>query len=421
MTKSPEKIHKRLLKSPVVLLVALLVAAEYFAYNHTLNSARGLANNDDRTEALRQCIESKTNPDVVILGSSLTVTALSYPDFNLGLAPMNELNSCYIQSRLLDSLLKESVRKEFKTVNLSCLAATPADAYMLTCELFRRKKKPQILIYGIEPRAMADNLTPLGGALGGKVALELTPYYDSPGMIENVHLGAHRIYRAAAPAPVKMYVSDLNKKLGRLGENPKQEEVQNTLVSHFWHLYRVKNEIASLMQNKTEVLFSFRQKNTKSKSITETSSPKVSCIPQNLALTENTKTEQNKPWDTVSSARMKKQLVQYKVHYMPANQEKMSQNTEILKKMAELCKKNAVTLCLVKMPISKENQELVPAEIAQAYDANLALIAQKYDSILLDLRQGFESTDFMDTVHLNAKGGEKFQRKLVSGLQSAIQ
>lgn len=401
----------RLLKSPVALLVVLLVIAEFFAYSASLESGKDLANNDDRIDALRAVIQSETNPDVVILGSSLTVTALTYPDFNLGLSPMNDLNSNYTQSRLLTRLFKEISQKEIKAANLSCLAATPADANLIVSELFRRKKKPQLIIYGIEPRAMADNLTPIGGALGGKAALELDPYYESCGLIEKTHISFHKLVCTATPLPVKNYFGDLSKKLGRLGDNPKAEDVQNTVISHFWRLYQVKNTISSLMQNQAQSLLSHQKR--------VDTPEKVECVPENLKVSE--KTGQDKPWDTVSPERIKKQLEQYKAHYLPANQVKMTRNKEMLEKMALLCKQNGVTLCLVKMPISKENRELVAADIARGYDENLDFVAQEFGCKLIDLREGFEQSDFMDTVHLNAKGGEKFQKKLVSRLESAIQ
>jgi hypothetical protein len=414
----------RLLKSPVFLLILLLSAADLylvFKFNHSQSSKGDLASNESRIPAIKYSIENGSKADVLILGSSLTVTAFTYPDFEHGLSPMKNLDDQYVQARFLSKLIEEENGKSFDTVNLSCLAATPADELMLVDQLSKRNKLPSTIIYGIEPRAIADNLTPVGGALGGTAALELKPYYVNPNLVQCLEISTHNIASVLMPAFMKESIKELGVKLARLGEGASQSDRNEIVASHCWHLFGARKAIGNAMQE-----LAIRVFKPKSASPTETlvktsdtCLTKVECIATDRIIPVSH--DQEKPWRTVSQARIEKQLTQYKFHYLPANAAKLEKNLEILQKLAALCKQNGSKLYIVKMPITRANLALVPASTSKSYDASLDLVAQKFGCCIVDLRDGFDQADFMDTVHLNAQGGEKLQRKLVSAIAASVQ
>lgn len=400
---------QRFTKSTALILVLLLLSAEFFMFNITCEHKKltpGLASNDDRIPAIRKAIETE-HSDAVLLGSSLMITAFAYPDFNLGLTPMNQLNSEYVQSRLLSKLLKEKTGKNFRVTNLSCVAATPADALLIAKELAARGKLPPVVIYGIEPRAIADNLTPLGGALGGSAALELDSKFKR--------------LEAWTPSVLRKSWLELQVKLGRLGEKPKPEESQDVILSHCWQTYAARQIIQAELQRKFLALLPIKSKTATTQTKSASNAPNVTCVPPSDIGIKTISEPKPKLWDRVSPARLEKQMTQYRVHYSPPNKEKMAKNDRLLQRLAEICQTNGSQLFLVAMPLATENAVLVPQETAAGYEQALNDTHQKYACKIVDLRAGFEDGDFMDTVHLNAKGGEKFQRKLARAIGSQIE
>ncbi|MDX2106527.1 MAG: hypothetical protein SFY67_09000 [Candidatus Melainabacteria bacterium] len=405
----------RLANSPVVLLVLLLIGADLlisdFKAREDEKSELGLASNETRIPALKRSIESDEKSDVLLFGSSLVVTAFTYPDFKLGLAPMNKLDDSYVQSKLLSKLIQERTGKVIKTINLSCLAATPADALLILDELGKRDKLPKTVIYGIEPRAMSDNLTPVGGALGGKSALELVPHYSSPTILQKIEMSLYKFANPVLPAGLKNNFNQLGVKVARLGDSANSNEVNEVVASHFWQLFGARKYIGNTVQSQISFIFKNQAEN-----IPPT---KIECLASEIT-EQDSKKSNEKPWDRVSNQKIQKQLDQYRGHYLPSNHTKLEKNLVFLQKIAGLCKEKGVHLYLVAMPITVENSKLVPIDTAKGYDSNLAQVAHTFGCGLLDLRSGFEQSDFIDTVHLNAQGGEKLQKRLVSALEGSI-
>lgn len=405
----------RVVKSPAILLLLLLIIADIFVLDFKIKrdeqAKSNLISNETRIPALRNSIEHAHKADVLLLGSSLVVTAFTYPDFNLGLAPIKQLDDSYIQSRLLSDLIQKRTGKAIDAANLSCLAATPADALLIVNELAKRNKLPETVVYGIEPRALADNLTPVGGALGGAAALELENQYHNPNWIQQAEMALCNSSALVLPKAAKDNINELRIKLARLGEVPEPNDVNEIVASHFWQLFGARKYLGEIAQEKANSIF--KSKANVSKQI------KVECVSKDSVPVRTVSA--NKPWDTVSAQKLQKQLDQYRGHYLPCNKVKMKKNMVLLQKLAQKCQTNGSTLYLVKMPITKENFNLVPPETARGYDSILQAVEERYHCKLVDLRDGFEQTDFMDTVHLNAQGGEKLQRKLVGALDCSLQ
>ena len=416
-----QTLTKRLIKSPFVLLCMLLIGADFIVYDFKTKeeqkSKSNLASNESRIPALRDSIQNRRKSDLLLLGSSLVVTAFTYPDFKLGLASLKQYDDGYTQAKFLSSLIQQKTGKSVDTVNLSCLAATPADALLIVSELAKRNKLPQTVIYGIEPRAVADNLTPVGGALGGTAALDLEPQYQNPNLLQKCEIAVHKTINFVLPKEVKRGLNELKIKLARLGENPATDEVNEIVASHFWQLFSVRKQIGDQAQERASAIFKAKSKINSDTVISKRI--KVECVAQDNS--EIPSSSDNKPWDTVSAKRIQTQLEQYKGHYLPCNKSKIEKNLALLDRLAQVCHKNGAKLYLVKMPLTRENSSLVPAETARGYDSSLKTVADRYQCKLVDLRDGFEQSDFMDTVHLNAQGGEKLQKKLVSALDCSIQ
>lgn len=418
-----QTLTKRLIKSPFVLLCMLLIGADFIVFDFKIKEEEklksNLASNESRIPALRDSIQNGRKSDVLLLGSSLVVTAFTYPDFKLGLAPLNQYDDGYTQARLLSSLIEQKTGKSVDAVNLSCLAATPADALLIVSELEKRNKLPQTVVYGIEPRDVADNLTPVGGALGGTAALDLEPQYHHPNFLQKAEIVAYKAINSVLPREVKSGLDDLKIKLARLGENPATDEVNEIVASHFWQLFSVRKQIGDQAQERASAIFKAKSKSKTNSDTVVSKRIKVECVAQDNS--EISSSSDNKPWDTVSAKRIQTQLEQYKGHYLPCNKSKIEKNLALLDRLAQVCHKNGAKLYLVKMPLTRENSSLVPAETARGYDASLKAVADRYQCKLVDLRDGFDHSDFMDTVHLNAQGGEKLQKKLVSALDCSIQ
>ncbi|MCW5824509.1 MAG: hypothetical protein KIT34_17040 [Cyanobacteria bacterium TGS_CYA1] len=410
-------------KSPALLLLILLLTADCFVLDFRKKedekSKTSLASNESRIPALRESIQNGRKADVLLLGSSLVVTAFSFPDFKLGFAPLKQCGDSYVQIKFLSNLVRERTGKSIYAVNLSCLAATPADALLIVKELVKREKLPKTVVYGIEPRAIADNLTPVGGALGGTAALELAPQYSHPNLFQRGELTAYKLSDLILPKDLRNYFNQLQIKLARLGETPDAKDVDDVIASHFWQLFAVRKNMSDIAQARANIFLKSKIATAPATATAPAKQVKVECVSKDAKLAGTN--ADTMPWDTVSQQRIQTQLIQYKGHYLPCNKAKMEKNQALLEKLAKICRENGTNLYLVKMPITKDNFSLVPAETANGYDANLSRVAERYQCMLLDLRNGFDQSDFMDTVHLNAKGGEKLQKRLAAALDRSIQ
>lgn len=80
-----------------------------------------------------------------------------------------------------------------------------------------------------------------------------------------------------------------------------------------------------------------------------------------------------------------------------------------LERLLALANENSVPVALVEMPLTKENYALLPEDIKAQYKERIKALSDKYKAKLIVPGNSltFARGDFEDSVHLNARGGNK--------------
>jgi lysophospholipase L1-like esterase len=88
--------------------------------------------------------------------------------------------------------------------------------------------------------------------------------------------------------------------------------------------------------------------------------------------------------------------------------------------MLQTAKVKHIDVLLVNMPLTPDNLNLLPAPTLARYNQTIKNIAAKYQAKFLDWQQApeYDSADFIDSCHLNARGGAKFYMHLADAIHS---
>jgi hypothetical protein len=111
-----------------------------------------------------------------------------------------------------------------------------------------------------------------------------------------------------------------------------------------------------------------------------------------------------------------KDLEIYKRVYNPVNEQRFEQQSAYLERMLRVAHEKHISLLLVSMPLTQDNANLLPAPAVALYNRTIKNLAAKYQVRLLDWQQSadYDPADFIDSCHLNARGGAKFYAHLVN-------
>lgn len=386
------------------ILTILLVICGSLCYNLTYKEKiHNYGLDSDRVVLLCDYIENGERPDVVFMGSSLVLWANYQPDRYLKLTSEDTNLMAYLDCRYFKQLLEKSLKKKVTTVNLAFLASTPADCLLITKGLIENKRTPSAIVYGIAPRAMADNHTPCGGAIGGKAVLNIW----KPGGSEPIDTLLYLAKPVLSCPPILNTIREYR----LTGDNPNFNQTMDFWIAKVWSPYKRRSEIKSDLN---ELALALVRKGSAQKR----QLPALEQAGNNPARARCILGQDHDQRDNYSEvSKIEKDLVQYNGRYNPPNFEKLKRNGQELESLLSLCKRKDIKVFLVEMPLTQENRELIKPELNKKYNEKIESLCRKYGSIRIEVTEGFNRSDFIDSAHLNGKGGKKFQEKLVSSLK----
>ncbi len=406
-TKWVERL-KRVSRSPFCLLIVMLLLVDSgMCYWHSRDKATQFQQHP-RLVAIRGAIEGERKPDIVLLGDSLIHSALFSADANLGLIKDKRQNLTYIEARFVQQLVSQKVGKsrELDLLNLSVPGAGPTDAYLILSELKNHDKLPKLVVYGLSPRALIDNLCPAGGAIGGKYALSVAPMEkENPSFFDQID-SLQREVSIWEP------VANAIREYGQLGDSPTNDQLHNYYVGLGWHYFHDRSKVYDQLNQLT--LSAFNRK--KPEAVVASAAPNMTLTTpkKKRGVTERAKMH-------VHRANFERDLVNYYARYNPPNFNKLERQSKMLDKCAQLVEENGGHLLIVNMPITEENKRLIDPKMFLSYQKKLKQLSTTLGVTTLDFwgTKDFTAEDFLDSVHLNGKGAKMFDRKLTSSINSA--
>ncbi|MBX9670734.1 MAG: hypothetical protein K2X93_24245 [Candidatus Obscuribacterales bacterium] len=398
---------KRFLASPFLLLIVMLIAVDVVViYIQSQDKANQFQQNP-RLVAIRQAIESDRRPDIVVLGDSLIYSALFFADDAQGLVKDRKQHFTYLEAKFLKQLLKKEFGDDIDILNLSMPGANPTDAHLLISELEARGKLPKLVLYGISPRAMVDNLVPTAGAIGGRLVLNVRPTGTATSGIAGACDKFVRTVSNFDPVANKI------REYGQLGDTPGKEKLRDFFTGVVWNYYHDRAKIKS---NFDAITLKALGRKDEQQQIALT----TLAAPQPVKLERKRRSGKRTAFQ-VDPASFQRDLNNYQVRYNPPNFKKLESQSDQLFKCAEILKNNNSHFLVVSMPISEDNRNLIPDKLFKAYESTLNKIATEPGVTLVDLltTREFDKASFLDSAHLNGSGATRLDQRLVSSIDKS--
>ncbi|HEY9679211.1 MAG TPA: hypothetical protein V6C76_14475 [Drouetiella sp.] len=111
---------------------------------------------------------------------------------------------------------------------------------------------------------------------------------------------------------------------------------------------------------------------------------------------------------------IKRNLDEYRAHYENLNVDALNRQLKFLEALLATCERRQIRVILISMPLTNENKALLAKQLYPTFNQKLSTLANIYHQKLFQPEdRDFESADFMDSVHLNARGSKKFIAQLV--------
>ncbi|MBX9696041.1 MAG: hypothetical protein K2Z81_26880 [Cyanobacteria bacterium] len=403
-TKWVERL-RRFCGSPFCLLIVLLLLVDSgMCYWQSRDKATQCQLNP-RLVAIRGVIEGERKPDIVLLGDSLIHSALYSADANLGLMKDKKQSLTYLETRFVQQLVSKKVGRSHNVdlLNLSIPGAGPTDAYLILSELKSHDKLPKLVVYGLSPRALIDNLCPTGGAIGGKFAFSVAPKEkDNPSFFDQIDSLQRKLCRWEP-------VANAIREYGQLGDSPTNDQLRNYYVGLGWHYFHDRSKVYDQLNQLTLCAFNRR----KPESVVASAAPDTILAPKKRKRGVAGKEKMH-----VDKAAFERELDNYNARYNPPNFKKLERQSEMLEKCAQLVEENDGHLLIVNMPITEENKRLIDRKMFFSYQKELKTLSTTDGVTTLDLwgAKDFTPEDFLDSVHLNGEGAKMFDRKLTSSI-----
>ncbi|CAN5636710.1 hypothetical protein BH10CYA1_BH10CYA1_45690 [soil metagenome] len=305
-------------------------------------------------------LDQKMPPDIVLLGSSQMNAAARAGDAKL----MNRAVDCVLHREVysLEAALEKAGLPRNNVVNCSLDGAMASDYWMTARALLTNDHKPKIVILGVSPRDFIDNK--LVSASSTEPFRFFSRYVDSG-----------KLSQLAYPDPLARATAQLEWTLNSLPTRTLHGSIESFLSS---------NQLRGDKPQTQEVLGVVRDSQMMVK-------PGEYMEP---AKTEGVWVDNSHEY-----------IGRYKNSSPPCYPIQISFFKEFLGMMRD----QNVKVLVLGMPTLAQNRNLLSNQFWTSYRNQISSICRDYNASWLDISASadFNATDFIDTVHVNSKGGAK--------------
>lgn len=315
-------------------------------------------------------VERPKAPDIVLFGTS-QMGGMQAADANT-LNRTLDFTADHDAATLAKSV-SEQLGKPVEAFYCALPGAVPSDYYMMTKALFSDDRRPEAVVIGISPRDFIDNTLPSAGST--------EPYHFFSKFVDPGRLNA-----VAHPDPFAQMDYWMSHGL------PLRK-----LALAFQDSHPPEEQPEPEQTNLLNVIFNASGKIKPAQCIVAPNMPDL--------FVDNT--------------------LEYARRYRDKKPPSYKQQLVFFEELLSLLQSQNIPTAVVGMPLMEANRILLPAEFWTSYRDQMKTLSDKYAASWLDLSDDkeFSPSDFIDTVHLNARGGKKVSEKmavlLVSNKQMA--
>jgi hypothetical protein len=308
-------------------------------------------------------------PDMVLMGSSMVGSATFAADANTLQQALDFVK--HRHGATLEKDLQQRLGGQVSVFNWSLGGAMVSDAYMISRALFNGKLKPKMVVIGVGPRDFMDNSLQ---AAGVTEPFRFFSRFVDTGRLTGLALPdffARLDYEVNTRFPLRKLGMDWQCALAAKSEDGVSKKSQNQLLRAI--------------------------------SATGDVSPGEWVIPANMPdiFQDNSK--------------------EYQRRFANPNPPGYAGQLEFFKEFLSYLKANDVDVLVVGMPTLWPNRKLLPDSFWTQWRSTVSSLCKENDVQWLDWTDSpnFVVADYLDTVHMNAKGGQKFFNLLADKIVSA--
>jgi hypothetical protein len=366
-----------------------------------------------RAERAADYFYNSENPAVVLLGSSLIFRASFETDKDYEhialptkIEDLSEFKKKHVEAQHFERLMKEKFGKPYSTIELGIPASMISDQRAFVDKMVLFEKSPRLVISTIAPREFYDNAY--------KDPKETTAY-------EQISTSYPMTMWEHHPKAAWFYMTRHFQPLIFLCQTIDDVNVRA-------YTYRFKVSDAA----RTQLLRIFNQSTAPStvspeNSITKFPQGNVAAAPKSpIAIASEAATavaQKNAVAKAISAIpapleRVLPDLECYRFSYNPPDYKQFDRNIDELKAMARACKRAGYVFVIVDMPVTDQNRRQMMPDALGRYRKELSEIAKDYGAKLIvpETRDNYKESDFGDSVHVTAPGGEKIFQCIVNSL-----
>lgn len=324
--------------------------------------------------------KEKNPPDLILLGSSLMMTAHHAGDATKLNQIQNEVS--HFRSACMEDFLRDKIGKPFSAFSFAIAGQMASDSYLITRSLLTGEKRPKVIVYGIAPRDLIDNTLP------SPASTETFKYLSRISDLSDVALSARNSFN-------ELFEFGLEKVLYTLSHRPNLLALQHRVaysLTPFGHNAITRNEISTPFKLRQIALGAFPEDN---------GANELRIGPYGAVY---------EPFRDNSD--------EYRHRYARIKEKTYKSQLSYLEKLMQLCNSQGIKLIVVNMPLTPGNVGLMPPGFYDQFKATITKMAAENNANFLDLNRPneFEQKHFADTVHLNGLGGVAFFKLLAEEL-----
>lgn len=336
---------------------------------------------------LPKIISSSENPQVLMLGTSLSLYPMAHLD-DVMKDGKTRWDSTYVRYQIcpysranyLEKELSEKLDRKIKAVNASVVAAVVSDQYLILEKYLKSGKKPELVLLFMAPRDLCAN---------NKSQIGKSPTFE--------------------------ILSDMQNFDDLLATKPDFASLTEFAISKVWTYAAARNDYKSIFAQAASRLtghpvdlYTAKQQISKGEKVEK---------PANIF-------EVDKYWEAEAVYQQPrnelKQLNDYREIYTTFSEEQFQNQKTFLEKLFKLAQDNDVPVCVVNMPLTRQNYDLMQKGKydLKRFEDTVQEVASRYQVPIVEpgKTNGYDLDDFEDCAHLNLKGGTK----LFSAVTDAI-
>ena len=337
----------------------------------------------------RNYLKDHPDADIALMGSSMMSSAVYSAEANY----LEKDVDCVTdkESNMLSDMLQKRLGTRPKSYVFAMGGAMASDHYMVASTLFNKKHKPKMVVVGVNPRDFIDNTMP--SVSSTEPFFFLKPYAKLDSLAD-----------CAFGDPIERLEWVINDYLPIMSLGRSFKETIPKLSK------QASNAVSIALTGKGNLETLEPEGEAKTEEVASAKKPKTT---EDVLNAIYGKQSEVKPGVWVIPPRpfyhFVNNMYEYKRRYKNPNPSIYGPQKQFFQAFLKRLKDENIEVMVVGMPSLWPNRGLLPDKFWKDFNQFLASSCQEYGATWIDLSDDkrFNNRDYLDTVHMNKKGGDK--------------